>query len=679
MAVLGHSDKVEEVPIKKRRFVFQSPSRPPRFEVLEPNPNGKRQRWTTDTPTTSNVSRKIAGENDSKFDYGDDFLGIEILAAVACNISMLNDDDNDEESSVMEESIREGVASSSPAVPFEETASSRKDLVHEDKMEVSSFQNTTVIGVEKSPSDLVHEDKMEASSLQNSTLIGPQKSPKINDSTTEGSASSQPGRLHIDLNVAWEQPCDILSVDSKVIAVQGCEIHVGTEDFGNNPPNRVVSSDAHGDRHVSKDFKGLPFGTYGSIREESESEACTGLVGNNDEIVAFSTSSAQEPPICDVSDTRVSSQIEDMDACLDRSACLEVHEENRDLLPSGLTIKQSAEAACLDVQGNILCKGSVQVEASNVSSPYGLELEKTCEIDHTILNEDGEERATGAHEDGKSSQDVISNKCQLVAPVLLGNEPGSQAEESVGNQCLPNTGDISASSVFAVGGHPTVTVDAKGPANEASAANATEADSPAHTGSEELMQTVDLSVTSREACRVLDNGLTSGLAKFTTEDPSDDSFESDVYQADTVNIVGNKNNVELQDGYDSQFEDGELRESDACYYWDENEGEDGEVEHVDYGSEFEEEGLCGLDNEKEVNIERSSPRSDNVTTKLECCGTGHDLRNESASPKTRASDVTTDKDFLSGVVGSRGSNGELLSHIEESNAVHQKDAILRSR
>jgi hypothetical protein len=58
---------------------------------------------------------------------------------------------------------------------------------------------------------------------------------------------------------------------------------------------------------------------------------------------------------------------------------------------------------------------------------------------------------------------------------------------------------------------------------------------------------------------------------------------------------------------------------------------------------------------------------------------GDSLRDDSVSPKTRTSDVTTDKDFLSGVVGSRTSNRDFLSSIEESSSIFRKDPTLRSR
>ncbi|XP_010482615.1 PREDICTED: uncharacterized protein LOC104761262 isoform X2 [Camelina sativa] len=58
-----------------------------------------------------------------------------------------------------------------------------------------------------------------------------------------------------------------------------------------------------------------------------------------------------------------------------------------------------------------------------------------------------------------------------------------------------------------------------------------------------------------------------------------------------------KNEKECQSGYDSQFEDGELREP---YPWEETEGETGEVEQLDYGSEPEAERFYSMESEKGI-------------------------------------------------------------------------------
>ncbi|KAL1202881.1 hypothetical protein V5N11_015136 [Cardamine amara subsp. amara] len=64
-----------------------------------------------------------------------------------------------------------------------------------------------------------------------------------------------------------------------------------------------------------------------------------------------------------------------------------------------------------------------------------------------------------------------------------------------------------------------------------------------------------------------------------------------------------QNERECQSGYDSQFEDGELREP---YPWEENEGDSEDVEQVDYGSEPENERFYSLveSNENKLDVDK---------------------------------------------------------------------------
>nr|XP_034890281.1 uncharacterized protein LOC118030329 isoform X3 [Populus alba] len=701
----GKNEKIEHVPIKKRRFTAQGPSKPshttsPHFEVVLPNSSGKRRRRATDVTVPTKFSLKTSEFND-KFDYSDDFSGIEILAAVACDNSMINDAACVEESSIMEESTREGGGSSSSAVPIKETAASPKDMAHEDKTEAFSLQNNEVTAlpcVEESsimeestregggssssagpiketaasPKDMAHEDKTEALSLQNNEVTVLHTSAGTEEGGTgEGSLLSRDEMLNLDLNVAWEQPCDTLSFDPSENDLQICKAKPEALEQ-HNPPDRVVSSDLHRD-NAPVDLIGLSLGTCESNREEHPSEACSLHDGNHEELFPSPTVNALEPSICDVAIAKSSRQFVEGEESLDHPPC--------NTLPS-LTLKQCSETCSSDDQmGKVLRTECMQVESINISSHHLPNLERvTCEIDLSISNDNGENSqiASCTHEDGKSIQNTSSlENFPPIGPAWLGIEAGSCEEESGGCHCLPNSGDIYAYSPSAEKGQPVIEVDARG-ANEASAANKAEVHSPVQAGSEELMQksSADSTVTPGDACGAHGNGFTSVSANVNMED-LEDSFESDVYQADKV-IVGTENDLELQAGYDSQFEDGELRESDSRFYWDEN-GEDGEVEHVDYGSECDEERLCGMDNEKEMKVERgSSSGSDDASRKIEH-GMGDCLRDDSVSPKTRTSDVTTDKDFLSGVVGSRTSNRDFLSSIEESSSIFRKDPTLRSR
>jgi len=642
----GKNEKKEHVPIKKRRHTAQGPPQPscttsPCFEVVELNSSGKRRRRAADAAVPSKLNLKTSEVHD-KFDYSDDFSGIEILAAVACNNGMINDAAR-EESSILEESTREGVGSSSSAVPFKETVASPKDMADEDRPD--AFQNSEV------------------------TVLHASAGTK-DSGTGEGSLLSRDEMLNLDLNVTWEQTCDTSIFDSSENDLQSCEVKPEALEQQNRP-DRVVLSDLLGD-NTSVDLIGLSLGTCESIREEPESEACSlhdGKHGKHEECFPSPTGNALEPSICDVANAEASSQAVYGDKSLDHPSC--------NTLPS-LTLKQCSEMCSTDEQViKVLCTESLQVESCNVSPHHQPNLERVPSgIDLSISNDNGENSqiATCPHEDGKLNTSSLEN-CPPIGPAWLGVESGGQEEESGERQCSPNRSACLSSEK----GQPVMEVDANG-TNEASAANKAEAHSPVQAGSEELMQksSADSTVTPGDACGTHGNGFTSGSAKVNMEDLEDDSFESDVYQADKVHIVG-INGLELQAGYDSPFEDGELRESDAQYYWDEN-GEDGEVEQVDYGSECDEERLCVLDNEKEMKVERgSSSGSDYVSRKIEQCGLGDSLRDGLLSPKTRTSFVTIDKDFLSGVVGSKASDRDFLSSIEESNAIFRKHRTLRSR
>ncbi|ESQ54739.1 hypothetical protein EUTSA_v10024596mg [Eutrema salsugineum] len=90
-----------------------------------------------------------------------------------------------------------------------------------------------------------------------------------------------------------------------------------------------------------------------------------------------------------------------------------------------------------------------------------------------------------------------------------------------------------------------------------------------------------------------------------SKDYAADPIASDVHM-NSPSLSGPKaeasgrNGKECHSGYDSQFEDGELREP---YPWEENEGDSGDVEQVDYGSEPENERFYSLGEGNENKLE----------------------------------------------------------------------------
>lgn len=87
-----------------------------------------------------------------------------------------------------------------------------------------------------------------------------------------------------------------------------------------------------------------------------------------------------------------------------------------------------------------------------------------------------------------------------------------------------------------------------------------------------------------------DFGRTSGedptncSSKLTSEDPSSDFNGSDISQDNRGPMVSMENIRELQSGYDSPIEDGELRESAGLCSWGDNEVESWETGQLDNGS-----------------------------------------------------------------------------------------------
>ncbi|CAN0891770.1 hypothetical protein LINGRAHAP2_LOCUS17166 [Linum grandiflorum] len=177
----------------------------------------------------------------------------------------------------------------------------------------------------------------------------------------------------------------------------------------------------------------------------------------------------------------------------------------------------------------------------------------------------------------------------------------------------------------------------------------------------------------------IDQLKTLSSASITTGDPSDDSYGSGVYQTEKVvgvNFAGTGRKEEpIKDGgYGSQFEDGELRESDPCQYY---EGEVGEVEQVDYGSECDE-GLP-LAYDKEVEAERlslSTPRSSNTVKNSEEQNDDMDIAaDDSVSVKNQAAlDEPLEKGLPSGFVGTRAPRGEFASYRPPPDGFWRKNA-----
>ncbi|GAV76296.1 hypothetical protein CFOL_v3_19771 [Cephalotus follicularis] len=605
--VLGRrfSDRIEHVPLKKRRTMFRSSSPPPpppqtpspHLEISEQQ--GRCQNSNDEQHhLVNNVGRKNSDVKNKKFGYFEDFSGIEILAAAACDDSI---GDN-----MVPEELVQGVDSRVSVMPLEKAI---------------SFQDNSLAISDKSPCD------------------------KKDSSVDRSAVPLRDDRLHWDLNVAmdaWGRPCDSGTIDpernvvedtsldrsEKVKILQDCGIHEGFEDIKHDMVIGPALSDIRGDICLLPELGALPLGTCGLDTDENKLEACSGADRNHNVSIPVVIDNAQGPSTCS--------------GLYNNFTITRVPHEGRRTSPS---VKEKTEDSVSGGQlGKMLCVESVQAGESDVASLSVLVPERVCrEYESGVLNKDGEKsgREFGLQDDRSSGQDMMSvDSCQPPAPVSLEVEPVGKFK----------VGFITSSSKFedmgatAVEDRPSVLVDGKGCTDKSPIALISEIDSPSHVG----------------------NCPTSISSKV-----SKDPFESDVSQ-DKKFHVGMENSVELQDGYDSQFEDGELREP-YVHCLEENEGDGGDIEYVDYESEREEERLSGLEtenNEKKMKTDKGlSAVFGNVMEKVERCGTGNVFGDASVNSNTRVSEVADGgkvnehivncmdgpetKDFSSKVVGLR--------------------------
>jgi hypothetical protein len=144
VAVLGRRfrEKIEQVPIKKRRFRFRSP--PPPAWSSSPHLDISETHMATDVNAGDG---KISEVTSKKLGFTEDFSGIEMLAAIACNNRMGDDTDHAGGNLVVEKSTQDRTETSTSAIALAETTASFETVnisSHEDRMDGLSLQDNTV-------------------------------------------------------------------------------------------------------------------------------------------------------------------------------------------------------------------------------------------------------------------------------------------------------------------------------------------------------------------------------------------------------------------------------------------------------------------------------------------------------------------------------------------------------
>ncbi|XP_010676444.2 uncharacterized protein LOC104892262 [Beta vulgaris subsp. vulgaris] len=548
------SDKAEHVPIKKRRFLFRSPSPPPPTTIspcTEETADHTRSQDVSEKllllPCSSDINSGQIVDNDSSIDakksakFGDrfdeDFSGISILAAAACSSSLgrdcgyMEDGSGVEESSVLERSRDVSINTEAPS---SSKGRLNEDILNSSEMSsgatsscvytepvgeiasisstVSSSQEVATVGKD------VKDASMGADSL---TFSGDASFSKDEETVRNQGILSRDVRLHWDLNVvmdAWEQPLDDLEAQDNVA-------YNTTHDAWKANCSDKMESEVDD----SREYQGSAYAAQSSLlRGEPMASAnqSSGEMKDNQDFAACPN--LEQPPLLDEKSLPTNSNLNlDVMRCMVEDTKCRHHQET--VNPTdGLVVAVPNET----IQLSASCTIS-QAEDASVKS--------------AILIDKGTDYRS-VMEGCKSNVGVAS--CEL---------------HNLKNTCAsdPTFDAVSADTHMSL----CTSSAAEDPILETAKISRLEENA--------LVQNVDLkTVEPRELVEFAMANDDSGLPHNGGPDSMSKRFGTDA--AD-----------ELQEDYDSQYEDGELRESGGRA-WEEYDAVDREAEHAEYVTNYRE-------------------------------------------------------------------------------------------
>lgn len=547
-------DRIEYVPIKKRRHLLRSPSPPPRTfsdghessspQFLTPSQSEDVERSSAQHSSGSYSNRQecagvgcITGDGvlSDKFSgelySAVDFSGIALLAAAACSNNM--DDDSDYvKGDVLEVSSALEVSNMSTS-PF---------LCGEN---ISCLVSQGQLG-----NDLPLVEHKNCSSAVDCSVPACHSSDEKEVYTVGKSVSSKVDRRHWDLNTvmeAWEEPQDDVAVGNKLTveaSVDGEQVEkVDSESC--DAESKPTNNNSICENHISVqplEKAAQPSELKTQDKKSEEFPFVDGLLSASNEDV----------------DPKSSSLV-----CKNESLSNFPSPESSDRLGTGTSIPDeslNATSGCLTLSHVEDCKilmGPTELETSDQKVVFSevLESDKSGnEYDLCMKN------AEDAQNSIESSENNVEN-CECV----------SEEHPHLSSKCEDlSTSDISVGSQSAAFGDGN-SQEEKVPATDGRSIGA-----GMHTDSQKTISEHDDHLVSNRVEEKI------SIQDSVKDSPDDDSHKSDVSQDDHVHLE--ENSDELQVDYDSPYEDGELRGSVSCC-WDGNEVEDGEHERVDYGSD----------------------------------------------------------------------------------------------
>ncbi|XP_043726192.1 uncharacterized protein LOC122672757 isoform X2 [Telopea speciosissima] len=693
VTVLGRrfSDKVEHIPIKKRRFLFRSPSPPPR--ASSPHPDEACQHASgQESSLNAIVGQKIVATDtavqlgqvvdtgiasDGKYlkeingnlGESEDFSGISILAAAACNNSMDGSTDNDEDGSALEvSSVQErsydvmvnkesclvvkepcrGLGLNCAQISDEGTGSCISVMHVEETI-------ASLVTATSSPEDMAcktNAEATEAPDYMDNLLSSKQKLPSDgNETSSSRYDTSLDDRSQWDLNTvmdAWESPCGDHAVDpqedgtddifdggcnEKPGKLEGCEQQREPADTKLDLANTVwpVVGGVVGDEREGicchTDSRSSTVGCDKSNRDDHKVDAHASE-GRCERSTCFqekvSSSEINSAPniLIDLDDGSRSlhnqertinvgaHQFVDKGTCInhsslpvaDKGSDTPVSEENGHADSAGSTGKETGDDYPAEAErAEHICSSPQSVKDCTTLS-YEAIPGDMCR-NEKVRTEDGEDagRTSGLHADGSFPNKPQSTHLVACDPLQSGPSDSGMdravcsseiVHHSPSTNCEVLPGSEASAGRDAGSGEHAVGVSLNVQDDIDFVADAT-VDSPDQIESEELTckplavttGTVEApgGTSSHEVYRSCADDLINISGNVA---PDDDHFDdvdygSDVSQDDPQ---GMEKENEPQADYDSQFEDGEFRES-VLHGWEGDAYEEGEAEHVDYGSD----------------------------------------------------------------------------------------------
>ncbi|RVW43253.1 hypothetical protein CK203_096030 [Vitis vinifera] len=684
VSVLGcrFSEKAEHIPIKKRRFLFRSPSPPSK------NSSPRSEETTDDAAAASGTDLGKIVDTELDCDRknlvkvnefpgaNEDFSGISILAAAACSSSMGGEDgfeegvSRDGESSAHEGPldvlVNNELCSLSKGFPMEDLVSSAKVSTEEAGSCSSPVPEKELAASSRTENSLLkcqaHGQNMEGTSFPDSHVTVSQDLLRNKDDETARTheSSLRDDRSHWDLNTAmdaWERPfeyqcCDpqfnvgdSISEDvddgktsDKMEKSEGCELE---RESGGTNGKILLPSDSSGlaqtqelniEEHGSDSDSGInesiclqeKFVSSSEIINASKTDLPQELESlHNQEIISLDAGSVVSVPVehdqglsvCANVDENApvqsvafgstgsgeslsSHQLASLDSCTDNSLSLNsnnltsicISEGNDLAVSTGIAIVNDRNDCAAKTPKDSTIPSSSQAERQEAAPPHVAFSENSMYDSMDVQKEDAEDpgRKLSLSEGVHVHKGMISLETGEVRTVgdILENAVCKSDEVSF-SQSSPTCAEMPSSEAL-LGGQPVVAEDAKEQHGKVSVDGTDANDTQVH------IDTRELTKCSGKSAELL--GASSGLSSHSecisaSNDLMDhpdkmagSGYDSDVSQDDPDPVVRIEKASELQMDYDSQYEDGELRES-IEYTWEDLGGEDGEGEHVDYGSD----------------------------------------------------------------------------------------------